>query len=123
MMLTRAGAPAIIQFAAAEFFCLDSDGFVEVTVIRIVGSDSATIDSVEFTTQNYTAVAGVHFEQVSDMVLFAPGEWEQKIRIPITLSPVWQPMLRFNIRLILSEQAYTPFSTCTVCIVHSFCSD
>lgn len=119
MLTVKAGQKSIIQFATDVFFCHDDDGVVEISVIRI-SSDVSAMESVSFVTENDTAMGGLHFEQTSSSILFAPGEYAQKVTIPIMLSPVWQPMLRFTVRLIATrgQRGYNPFSTCKVCVVH-----
>ena len=115
-------ASSIIQFATNDFFCRDSDGVIEVSVIRI-GKDMSLIEQVEYEVQSDSAIAGVHFAGSRGSVLFGPGEYDQKIRVHVMASPVWQPVLQFTIRLDQpdSKAAWElgQFSSCSVSIVHS----
>ena len=104
----------LVQFASSMFFCNDTDGVVDVSVIRMSNLDALL--SVEYVTQDDTAVASLHYEEAKGSVLFGPGEYEQKFQIRITKASVWQPMLRFSVKLI--SLAQSSLLTCKVHIVH-----
>ena len=109
----------MVQFASSMFFCHDTDGFVDVTVIRMSNIDAMC--SVDFITQDDTAVAGLNYEGTRGSVLFGPGEYEQTLQIPIVQASVWQPMLRFSVKLISQQTSPVQNSllTCKVHIVHN----
>ena len=50
--------------------------------VRLFGSSEETI-TVNYSTENDTAVAGIDYEEASDTLTFAPGETEQTISVSI----------------------------------------
>ena len=115
---------SIIQFATDEFYCVEEDGMVEVTVVRIAsGTDLDFVETVDFVTQSGSAVSGTHFQEAKGSVVFGFGEYSQKVRVVINTSPVWMPTLHFTMKLQSSEGENDDvlrdqFRVCRIWILH-----
>lgn len=116
---------SIIQFATDAFYCVEDDGMVEVTVVRIAsGNDLDFIESVDYVTQSGSAVSGIHFQEAKGSVIFGLGEYSQKVRVIINPSPVWMPTLHLSMRLQTSDgddvdMLRDQFRVCRIWILHN----
>jgi hypothetical protein len=70
-----------IAFASADVSAFEDDGAVTVPVRRSGGSEGTS--TVDFTTENGTAIAGQDYTAVSGTLTFSPGQTTQTISVPI----------------------------------------
>mmetsp|Transcript_78210 Transcript_78210/g.147650 ORF Transcript_78210/g.147650 Transcript_78210/m.147650 type:complete len:142 (+) Transcript_78210:89-514(+) len=90
-------ASDIIQFSSAEYYCTEGEGFVEVEVDRLGrGKGMAT---VEYSTYDGSAKAGVKYEASQGTLTFDANASEQRIRIPILEDESFDTSLDFEICL------------------------
>lgn len=88
---------ASIGFSAASYDVDEGAGFANLTVTRSGGLGvSATVN---FTTNNGTALAGQNYQQTSGSVTFAVGEVSKVIQVPIIDDAVPNPTLSFTVTL------------------------
>ncbi|TDE95979.1 PKD domain-containing protein [Occultella glacieicola] len=87
LTLTTAEAtqPGLLAFGAAEYRGTEGDGTIDITVQRTAGADGAV--SARFTTANGTAVDGVDYTAVSQVVPFADGQTSAVVSIPVLDDP------------------------------------
>ena len=71
-----------ISLATSVYNVGESEGSVDVTILRQNGSDGTV--TVEYNSINSSAVAGQDYTAVSGTAVFAPGQVSQTITIPIT---------------------------------------
>ena len=62
----------MVQFSTDVFYCAESDGVIEVDIVRI--GDASNLVSAEYVTESGAAVNGVHFVGSSGSVVFTPNE-------------------------------------------------
>ena len=93
---TNTGAGAF-QFGAPVYTFSEDASNAVVTVLRTGGANGTV--SVQFTTANDTAQAGVQYQAVSGTLVFTNGEVEQTITIPLLDNPASNPTLAFTVTL------------------------
>ena len=76
---------------------LETAGFANVTVLRI--GDTSTSNSVNFTTVDGTAKAGVNYQSLSGTLPFGIGESSRLIQVPLIYDPQVTGNLLFSIVL------------------------
>ena len=91
-------ANAVVQFASPVSFCEENEGYVTLFVDRI--GDQSGLSEVSYTTEDVTAQAGVRYKASTGTIIFAPGETQKEIQVPITNSTVWQSTLEFKVVLL-----------------------
>ena len=75
-------APGVLTFSTNNFFCDEAIGaFATITVVRTNGYSGAV--SVNYTTANGSAVAGVNYLGASGLLNFADGETSQTFTVSI----------------------------------------
>ena len=94
-------AKCVIQFSTAVFFCEESEGAFSIDIVRI-GPASQEV-SVQYSTEDGSARAGINFEEATGTVRFAPGEIMRTVTVPVRPSPIWSPTLDFSMKLDLPE--------------------
>jgi len=87
----------ILQFDSAVYFVEEEEGTMKLDVIRM-GRMQGTI-SVDYNTEDGSAVAGMRYESVSGTLTFEPGEVFKTIEIPLIVIEQWDTTLEFKIRL------------------------
>ncbi|MGI8819956.1 MAG: Calx-beta domain-containing protein [Chthoniobacterales bacterium] len=88
---------ASIGFSAASYNVDEGAGFANLTVTRSGGLGvSATVN---YTTTDGTARAGVNYQQTSGSVTFNVGEVSKVIQVPIIDDPTADPTLSFSVTL------------------------
>jgi len=97
---STASAPSkcdIVQFDAAIYYVEEIENLMTIDVMRI-GRLNEYI-SVDYTTEDDSAKAGVRYEKVSGTLQFEPGETNRIINVPILDGGRWNTTLEFKIRL------------------------
>jgi uncharacterized repeat protein (TIGR01451 family) len=77
--------PGILSLAAPAFSVSESAGYLDVPIVRSLGSQGPV--SVHFQTVGGDATPGVDYVPVSGILSFADGESSKLIRIPILANP------------------------------------
>ena len=73
--------PGTIEFGSGLTFVPENAGSVTLTLNRIGGTQGTV--AVEFTTSDYTALAGTNYVAAAGPVTFAPGQTTATITIPV----------------------------------------
>ena len=107
---------SIIQFSADAFYCRNTDGSIEVDVVRIGDVHSAVV--VDYETEDGSARGGEEYARTIGSVMFSEGEYIQKIRVQVASSKIWRPTLYFMIRLNAAGSSGGAFKECRVWILH-----
>ncbi len=84
----QSGAPQV-EFGGREFPVNAGAGTVQIPVIRL--GDVSQALSVNFTTVDGTAIAGINYTAASGTLHFAPNETEKSIAVTIEPPPVFGP--------------------------------
>merc|ERR1719398_372011 len=87
----------VIEFAAPFYSCLESEGSLEVHVIRAGPIDA--VCQVHYKTRDGTAKVGEDFEMTEGDLIFEAGECEGVIKIPIVDDDAHEPDEDFFIDL------------------------
>jgi predicted outer membrane repeat protein len=93
-----------IAFAAPTVSVLESEGQVIVTVNRTGDADADF--SVDFATEDDTAVAGRDYTATSGTLAFAPGVMSQQIVVPILATEEIEAPRRFRVVLSAPEDVH-----------------
>ena len=93
MRLSTADA-VLVKFSTGEFYCRVSDGYIDVDVVRF--GDTTEMLSAEYATEDLSAAAGVHYVASQGSIVFQPGEYLQRLRVPLLGSTLWRPTLDFQ---------------------------
>lgn len=104
--LRESDGPGTVRFAATSLFASEKDGVLTMNLLRTGGTDGTI--SVDFTTVDGTARAGVHFAGTAGRVTFGPGEILKTIEIPLIDDAVYSGNTRFTI--VLRNPAGTTIS-------------
>jgi hypothetical protein len=86
-----------LQVAATTVSVAENAGRASVTVIRTVGSAGSV--SVNYSTSNGTALAGMDYTATAGTLVFGPGETSQTISVPILDNTVVNTNKAFKITL------------------------
>jgi hypothetical protein len=70
-----------LQFSSTTFAANETDGTATITVTRTGSTAGAT--TVDFTTRNGSAIAGLDYGTTSGTLTFAPGETSQTFTVPV----------------------------------------
>ena len=108
--LRESDGPGTVRFALWSedlLFATEKDGVVALNLLRTGGTDGTI--SVDFTTVNGTAAAGVHYAGTAGRVTFGPGEVLKTIEIPLIDDALYGGNTRFNV--VLGNPAGTTIST------------
>jgi Calx-beta domain len=90
--------PSMLAFSAANYTVLETGGTVSVTISR-TGSTTGAV-SVNFSTQDGTALAGANFTgQTNVPVNFADGEASRTVDVQIADNPAFTGDLEFGVTL------------------------
>ncbi|MEQ1861133.1 MAG: Calx-beta domain-containing protein [Chthoniobacteraceae bacterium] len=89
----------VFRIDGYEFFVRENQGPVQIVVKRVGGSLGAV--SVDFTTVAGTALAGDDFTAMSGTLMFADGDIEETITIPLTVDSIGENTEQF--RVVLSN--------------------
>ena len=103
--LRESDGPGTVRFVGAytQLSTNEKDGVANVNLLRTGGTDGAV--SVDFSTANGTAIAGVNYVATAGRVTFGPGEILKTIVIPLLNDTVYGGDTRFS--LVLSNPAGT----------------
>ena len=77
-----------LQFDSAKYFTREEAEFVQVGIIQGENDASATVD---FTTTDGTAIAGLDYGGVTNTILFGAGERLKWVKVPILHDPLKEP--------------------------------
>ena len=86
----------VIQFNPQTYNVAENGGSTTLTVVRDVGTDSATVD---YTTTPGTAAAGSDYTTASGTLTFAPGELSKTFNVPILDDATIEPSEQFTATL------------------------
>ena len=90
--------PGALQFTATSYSTTEATGMVTVTVQRVGGS--AGMITVNYATQNGTAIAGADYTATSGTLVWANGDTTNKtINVPITNDGIVEGQETFNVVL------------------------
>ncbi|MFL6520333.1 MAG: Calx-beta domain-containing protein [Chthoniobacterales bacterium] len=89
--------PAIFQFDAAQYNAHESDGLAIITVRR--SGDTTSAATIDFATDNDTAVAGSDYTSASGTLSFASGETAKLIKVPLLDDDTQEPTEDFTVVL------------------------
>ncbi|MFO0891317.1 MAG: Calx-beta domain-containing protein [Isosphaeraceae bacterium] len=78
-------SPGSLGFTSAAYEVDESAGFIEIPVIRTLGTRGSV--SVRYQTTSVDATAGMDYLPVSGILMFAEGETRKSIRVPILKNP------------------------------------
>ena len=106
----------VLAIAEDEITETDSGTNDAVFTIRLSAASSLPI-SVEYSTSDGEAIAGVDYEAVSGLVEFAPGETEKTIAVPIVGDTVDEPNRAFSVNLNNASNATISTSEATGTII------
>lgn len=87
----------IVQFDAAIYYAIQTEPRMRIDVTRLGAMKG--VCSVDFRTEDGTALAGVRYASVEGTLTFKDGETVKTIVIPILDDNRWNPTLEFMIRL------------------------
>ncbi len=90
-------AAGSVQFSSATYSVLEDVVNATITVIRIGGSKGTL--SVNYSTANITAIAGLDYSAVSGTLVFADGELNKTFTIPITNDGLTEPAETLRVAL------------------------
>jgi len=88
---------SVIQYSCPMFFCKESEGVVNVDVVRF--GDASQKASVEYYSQDSSAKAGKKYVAQSGVLTFLPGETLRVIEIPLIEDDAWDATLEFSMQL------------------------
>ncbi|HVF49311.1 MAG TPA: S8 family serine peptidase [Pyrinomonadaceae bacterium] len=91
--------PATFQLSQANYAVSENAGTATIRIVR--GGDAATTQSVNYTTSNGTAIAGINGDYIatSGTLTFAPGETFRDFTITINNDAIIEPHETLNIAL------------------------
>ncbi len=98
------GGVGAFQFSTSGYFANENASNAVITVIRSGGTMGTNADgsgniNVPFTTSDDTAVAGINYQSVATNVVFAMGEVQQTVNIPLIHDFVITSNLDLNLQL------------------------
>jgi hypothetical protein len=88
--------PAVYQFQSPVYSIDQAGGFATITVTR---SSTVGTTSVNYSTSNGTAVAGVDYVPTSGTLIFSPGQSAEYFNVPILINPNIQGNETINVSL------------------------
>lgn len=88
----------VVFFDPAQYQCVESCGSIVLTVVRR-GADLGTTMSVDYRTEDGTAIAGPDYHFAEGSVIFQPGESEKEIRIHIVNDDIFEKDEHFLVNL------------------------
>lgn len=88
----------VVFFDPAQYQCVESCGSVVLTVVRR-GADLGTTMSVDYRTEDGTAIAGPDYHFAEGSIVFQPGETEKEIRIHIVNDDIFEEDEHFLVHL------------------------
>ena len=86
----------VVQFGSANYETPEDAAFVEVSLIR---GESESVATVDFTTANGTAAAGLDYDGMANTIQFAAGERLKLVNIPILHDGLKEGNETFSLRL------------------------
>jgi len=89
--------PAVVQFSAAFYFADKREGSLRVDIIRLGGLSQTC--SVNFSTEDGSAKAGVTYKATSGRVVFQAGERLKSFNVPLIVNHIWAATLEFHVAL------------------------
>lgn len=88
----------VVFFDPARYQCVESCGSVALTVVRR-GADLDTTMTVDYRTEDGTAIAGPDYNFAEGSIVFQPGETEKEIRIHIVNDDIFEKEEHFLVHL------------------------
>jgi uncharacterized delta-60 repeat protein len=98
-------SPGQLSLSTTNYFVNEGDGSATISVIRTGGS-SGTVSAFYYTTQN-TAIPGLNYISVSNLVSFADGQTNRTFTVPLIDNSVSQGLLNFTISLLTNSSSGT----------------
>ncbi|CAG9763896.1 unnamed protein product [Ceutorhynchus assimilis] len=92
-----------VYFEPSRYTVLESCGHFEITIVRTGDLDSCL--SVEYTTEDGTALAGSDYIQNKGIIEFLPGEKEKKIALEVIDDDEFEADEHFYVRLCSAQPA------------------
>ena len=89
--------PGVVGFAVSEYFVNEADGNAVITLTRTNGSDGVV--SIQYTTTNGTATAGVDYTASTGTLTFLDGQPSASFNVPIINGTKAGPDTSVNLRL------------------------
>lgn len=112
--LSEADGSGVVGFTSPTLPHTPEGGVATITLLRRDGSDGTV--TVSYTTQDFTAVGGVHFQPRSGTITFEPGEILKTVEIPILNDTVYSGPTQFH--FVLSDPTGTFIAGPTSVIVN-----
>lgn len=94
--VTITNTDQVVQFDSARYYAREEAEFVPISVTRGESDSAATVD---FTTSDGTAKAGLDYVGVTNTIQFGAGERLKRITVPILNDPLKESSETFQIRL------------------------
>lgn len=91
------GSPGVLQFAAARYSTMESNGVFQVTVIRTNGS-SGTV-TVQFSSRDGSAMAGQDYVATNGTLTFSPGVTSATFNVVLLNESIPEPPETFTVSL------------------------
>merc|ERR1719230_2357193 len=95
--MTVVPAVPIVQFSTSMYFCTETEGSMIIDVVRL--GDATDQSTVDFSTVDGCAVAGVRYIAQSGTLVFDEEESTKQISIPIISDDKWDAELEFKVVL------------------------
>ena len=96
MTVTIADTDQVVQCDVTKYYARDEAEFVQISVTR---GESDSVVTVDFTTSDTTAQAGLDYVGVTNTIQFVAGERLKRITVPILNDPMKESPETFQIRL------------------------
>lgn len=123
--LDTCGNPTILQFTCAVYFVEESEGVVQIDIMRL-GSKNGRV-SCYFYTEDGSGKEGKRYEANEGEVVFEDGEYRKTVEVGITQMTMWAATLEFGVKLCNPEGCTLGLylQSCRVKVIsdHSFPSD
>jgi len=91
--------PCVVMFGTTVFYAVEGNGagVVNVDILRI--GDASQSCSVNYGTEDASAVAGVKYSRTEGTLTFQPNELNKKVSVPILNDERWDSTLEFCMEL------------------------
>ncbi len=107
-------AASIVKFASTNYTVLENAGAVTLNVLRT--GDNDTVISVDYASTNLTATPDLDYSDVAGTLVFAAGQTNQSITVPILNDGLVEITERFEVILSNPTNALLGVSMATVSI-------
>jgi ABC-type multidrug transport system fused ATPase/permease subunit len=87
----------VVQFASTSFYCLESEPYAMLDVIRI--GDLSNYSELSFETEDLSAKAGDSYIATKGPVTFQPGQHTSRIKVALIYNDTWNTTTEFKVVL------------------------